>query len=74
MDAPLLLVVVFFAGMGLVALIAPRRIGATFDAPEPSPAGRLVSAMIERPGRFYPSWFYCLLELAMAAVLWRGVA
>lgn len=35
-------------------------------------AGRLVAAAIERPARFYPSWFYCVLECAMAAVLWRA--
>jgi hypothetical protein len=32
--------------------------------------GRLAAAVIERPERFYPSWFYCVLELAMAGVLW----
>jgi hypothetical protein len=32
-------------------------------------AGRVVSALIERPSRFYPCWFYCGLEAAMAAVL-----
>jgi hypothetical protein len=31
--------------------------------------GRLVAAAIEPPRRFYPSWFYCGLELAMAAAL-----
>jgi hypothetical protein len=31
--------------------------------------GRLVAAAIEPPRRFYPSWFYCGLELAMATVL-----
>jgi len=32
--------------------------------------GRVVSATIERPNRFYPSWFYGALELAMACTLW----
>src|SRR5262245_61278853 len=32
-------------------------------------AGRLVAAVIERPGGFYPCWFYCLAETLMAAVL-----
>jgi hypothetical protein len=32
-------------------------------------AGRVVSACIERPPGFYPSWFYCLLETLMALVL-----
>jgi hypothetical protein len=119
MDALLLVVVVFFAGMGVVALVAPARVAATNDSPPPSlaarneiravyggfglavaallvlatrdaalapgifltvagalagmAAGRLVSALVERPARFYPSWFYCVVELAMAAVLWRGV-
>jgi hypothetical protein len=34
--------------------------------------GRLVAALIERPRRFYPSWFYLALETAMAAVLYAG--
>ena len=33
-------------------------------------AGRVVAALIERPTRFYPSWFYFLVETAMASVLW----
>jgi hypothetical protein len=32
-------------------------------------AGRIVSALVERPARFYPCWFYCGVEAAMAAVL-----
>jgi hypothetical protein len=32
-------------------------------------AGRLVSAAVERPDRFDPSWFYFVLESAIAAVL-----
>ena len=34
--------------------------------------GRIVAAAIERPRGFYPVWFYCLLETAMAAVLIAG--
>ncbi len=34
--------------------------------------GRIVAACIERPGQFYPTWFYCLLETAMALVLIAG--
>ena len=32
-------------------------------------AGRLVAAVVERPGHFYPCWFYCLAETMMAAML-----
>jgi len=32
-------------------------------------AGRLVAAAVERPGSFYPCWFYCLAETVMAAML-----
>jgi hypothetical protein len=31
--------------------------------------GRLVAALVERPRRFYPCWFYCVAETLMAAVL-----
>src|SRR5262245_784394 len=31
--------------------------------------GRLISAAIEWPRSFYPAWFYCAAELAMAATL-----
>ncbi|HXJ32777.1 MAG TPA: DUF4345 domain-containing protein [Candidatus Eisenbacteria bacterium] len=34
--------------------------------------GRVVSAGLERPGGFYPSWFYCTVELAMAGTLWAA--
>lgn len=40
-------------------------------------AGRVVSATVERPRSFYPSWLYCALEAAMALILFaaaRGVA
>jgi hypothetical protein len=39
--------------------------------------GRVVSATVERPPSFYPSWLYCALEAAMALTLLaaaRGVA
>jgi hypothetical protein len=32
--------------------------------------GRLIAAAIERPAGFYPCWFYCLAESALAVVLW----
>ena len=31
--------------------------------------GRIVSATVERPHSFYPSWFYCALETSMALIL-----
>ena len=110
------LVIVFFVGMGLLALASPESISRTFGTAALTPAGRneiravyggfglavaamlvvtlytpglrpgvllavaaslagmaggrLVAALIERPPAFYPSWFYCGLETAMAAVLW----
>jgi hypothetical protein len=36
--------------------------------------GRLLAALIERPSRFYPSWFYCTLETLMAAVLFAAAS
>jgi hypothetical protein len=33
-------------------------------------AGRIIAALVERPAAFYPSWFYCGLETAMAVILW----
>ena len=35
--------------------------------------GRLVAAAVERPGSFYPCWFYCLAETAMAAMLLAAI-
>ena len=32
-------------------------------------AGRLLAAAVERPGGFYPAWFYCGVEAAMAGIL-----
>lgn len=32
--------------------------------------GRVVAALVERPRRFYPSWFYCSAETAMGTILW----
>jgi hypothetical protein len=31
--------------------------------------GRLLAAAIERPGAFYPAWFYCGVEIAGAVAL-----
>jgi len=110
------LVIVFFVGMGLLALASPESITSPFGMPTLTPAGRnevravyggfglavaavlvlalytpalragvllaiaaslagmaagrLVAALVERPPAFYPSWFYCGVETAMAAVLW----
>lgn len=110
-----MLVAIFFAGMGLLALAAPERIAVTFGTLTLTPAGRneiravyggfglaiaamifaatcypalargvylsiaaalggmaggrVVSSAIERPRTFYPSWFYCALETAMALTL-----
>jgi hypothetical protein len=35
--------------------------------------GRLVAALVERPGRFYPCWFYTGAEALMAAVLLAAI-
>jgi hypothetical protein len=32
--------------------------------------GRVCSAVIDERTRFYPNWFYCLVELVLAAALW----
>jgi hypothetical protein len=110
-----LLVVIFFAGMGILALAAPERITVTFGTTTLTPAGRnevravyggfglamaamifaaareptlargiyltvaaalggmaagrIVSAAVERPRSFYPSWLYCALETGMALTL-----
>ena len=109
-------VIVFFAGMGLMALVSPESITRIFDIPTLTnagrneiravyggfglavaamlvlalytpalragvllavaaalagmAAGRVVAALVERPPAFYPSWFYCGVETAMAVVLW----
>jgi len=114
------LVIVFFAGMGLVALVAPEVVSRTNGTPMLTPAGRneiravyggfglavaavlmlalvtpalragifvavavsiggmaagrLLAALIERPAAFYPSWFYFVLETAMAFTLWLGAS
>ncbi|WP_162461782.1 DUF4345 domain-containing protein [Mycolicibacterium sp. CBMA 234] len=34
--------------------------------------GRVVSAVIDGRTPFYPNWFYCLVELVLAAALWWG--
>jgi hypothetical protein len=112
------LVIVFFVGMGLLALASPEAITRPFGIPALTPAGRnevravyggfglavaamlmlalytpalragillavaaslagmaggrVVAALVERPKAFYPSWFYCGLETAMALVLWQA--
>lgn len=33
--------------------------------------GRVVSALFERPRRFYPAWFFCLAETVMGLILWH---
>ena len=114
------LVAVFFGGMGLLGLGAPERVSDTFDIPKLPPAGRnevravyggfglamagmifaatrepalargiylaiaaalagmaagrVMSAAIERPSSFYPSWFYCSLETAMALTLFAAAS
>ena len=113
-------VILFFLGMGVVALTTPERISATFGQATLTPAGRnevravyggfgvaiaallawattvpalrlgiflavavalagmafgrLVAAAIERSPGFYPAWFYCGLELVMAAILYAARA
>lgn len=36
--------------------------------------GRVVSGIVERPGKFYPSWFYFCVELVGAAMLVAAAA
>lgn len=118
MSIAVAVVAVFFLLMGLLALVSPARITATFGitaltaegrnevravyggfgvaiaallfTAAGTPAlrhgaftavaaavigmsvGRLVAAAVERPSRFYPSWFYCLAEAAMAGVLFAA--
>jgi hypothetical protein len=112
-------VAIFFAGMGVLALVAPERIVAVFGttsltadgrnevravyggfgvavslllvlaggSPALRPgafaaiavallgmaAGRLVAALIERPARFYPCWFYCAVEAALAGLVLAAI-
>jgi hypothetical protein len=51
----------FGVAVGVLLLVAAALAGMA--------AGRVVAAVVERPQRFYPSWFYCLAETLMAAVL-----
>lgn len=113
-------VAVFFAGMGLYALVAPaaliRPFGVTLQHPESRAevravyggfglamagvlvyaalqaghrdailitvaaalggmaAGRLISAVVDERTRFYPNWFYFLVELVLAGALVWAVA
>jgi hypothetical protein len=36
-------------------------------------AGRVIAALAERPDRFYPCWFYCVVEAALAGVLLAAI-
>jgi hypothetical protein len=109
------LVIVFFFGMGLVALVSPEAVSRTYGMPTLTPAGRnevravyggfglavaamlvlalytpalragvllamaaslagmaggrVLAALVERPTAFYPSWFFCVVETAMAVTL-----
>ena len=62
------------AGLLYMALSTPALRPGAFVAVAASLAGmaggRVVAALIERPKRFYPSWFFGLLETSMALVLW----
>jgi len=108
-------VIVFFVGMGLLALVSPEAISGIYGTSTLTPAGRneiravyggfglavaavlmlalytpalragvllavaaslagmaggrVLAALVERPPAFYPSWFYCGLETAMAVIL-----
>ena len=110
------LVIVFFIGMGALALASPESISRINGTPTLTPAGRnevravyggfglavaailvlasytpalragillavaaslagmaagrVLAALVERPTAFYPSWFYCCVETAMAVTLW----
>jgi hypothetical protein len=109
------LVIVFFVGMGLVALVSPEAVSRTYGMPTLTPAGRnevravyggfglavaamlvlalytpalragvllamaaslagmaggrVLAALVEQPTAFYPSWFFCVVETAMAVTL-----
>lgn len=34
--------------------------------------GRLVSGVVDRPEAFYPNWFYFVVEVVAAALLWAA--
>lgn len=36
-------------------------------------AGRLIAALIEQPARFYPCWFYCAVEAALAGLVLAAI-
>jgi len=120
MAALVLVVAIFFLGMGIVALARPEQVvgyfgtraltadgrnevravyggfgvamaGLLVAAPFLLPvdrgiyiavgaalagmaAGRVVAAAVERPQRFYPSWFYCVVETLMALTLFAAAA
>jgi hypothetical protein len=50
---------------GVLAAVATALLGMA--------GGRVVSAAIERPSRFYPCWFYLLAEAGMAVVLLAAI-
>ncbi len=52
--------------LGVCVAVAAALIGMAF--------GRVVSAVVERPSAFYPVWFYFLVELALAGMLFTAVA
>lgn len=52
--------------LGVCVAVAAALIGMAF--------GRVVSAVVERPSAFYPVWFYFLVELALAGMLFAAVA
>jgi len=50
---------------GVIASVAVALLGMA--------GGRLVAALVERPSRFYPCWFYCAAEAGMAGLLLMAV-
>ncbi|MDV7244453.1 MULTISPECIES: DUF4345 family protein [Rhodococcus] len=112
----IILVALFFAGMGLYGLVMPARLVAPFGLTADSPTaraevravyggfgvavavllgfaafdvegirsvaavvvavalvgmavGRIVAGLVDRPQRFYPVWFYFVVELVLAGLL-----
>jgi hypothetical protein len=70
----------FGVAVGVLLLVAagsptfrPGVLAAIATALAGMAGGRLVAALVERPRRFYPCWFYALAEALMAAVLLAGV-
>lgn len=70
----------FGVAVGVLLLVAmgtpvlrPGVLAAIATALAGMAGGRLVSALVERPQRFYPCWFYAAAEALMAAVLLAAV-